>query len=193
MENPSTRDQIITAADQLFYQHGFEQTSFADIAEQVSISRGNFYYHFKTKDAILAAVIDFRLGRTRAMLAGWEQQGHSPRERIRLFINILIRNQAKIEKWGCPVGSLCSELARIEHQSREEANKLFTLFRDWLGDQFIALGHPDQADEYAMHILARSQGVATMTQAFQDDAFVNTEVAQMCDWLNTLQHPDSQQ
>ncbi|MDD9913854.1 MAG: helix-turn-helix domain containing protein, partial [Rhodospirillaceae bacterium] len=37
----------------LFYRHGFDHTSFADIAEAVQISRGNFYYHFRTKDDIL--------------------------------------------------------------------------------------------------------------------------------------------
>ena len=59
-----TRDQIVDAADQLFYQQGFEHTSFADIANAVNISRGNFYYHFKTKDDILDAVIDLRLANT---------------------------------------------------------------------------------------------------------------------------------
>ena len=45
---PSTRQDIVEKADLLFYQHGFENTSFADIADAVGISRGNFYYHFKT-------------------------------------------------------------------------------------------------------------------------------------------------
>ena len=33
----------IRAADELFYKQGFEHTSFADVAEAVGISRGNFY------------------------------------------------------------------------------------------------------------------------------------------------------
>ena len=65
---PSTRDRIVEAADALFYQRGFERTSFADIADSVRLSRGNFYYHFKTKDDILDAVIALRATRTQAML-----------------------------------------------------------------------------------------------------------------------------
>ena len=61
MAGSSTRGQIVEAADELFYSHGFGQTSFADIAAAVQISRGNFYYHFRTKDEILDAVIDKRL------------------------------------------------------------------------------------------------------------------------------------
>ncbi|MFG2875693.1 TetR/AcrR family transcriptional regulator [Streptomyces sp. NPDC048337] len=45
-----TREQIVDAANRLFCEQGFERTSFAAIAETVGISRGNFYYHFKTKD-----------------------------------------------------------------------------------------------------------------------------------------------
>ena len=56
----TTRDQIVEAADQLFYQNGYERTSFSDIAEAVHISRVNFYYHFRTKDEILDAVIGLR-------------------------------------------------------------------------------------------------------------------------------------
>ncbi|HEY7886322.1 MAG TPA: helix-turn-helix domain-containing protein, partial [Cellvibrionaceae bacterium] len=54
-------EKIVAAADRLFYERGFDATSFADIAEAVQISRGNFYYHFKTKDDILDAVIARRL------------------------------------------------------------------------------------------------------------------------------------
>jgi AcrR family transcriptional regulator len=49
MPKTSTRDHIIEAADQLFYQQGFEHTSFAHIAEAVNISRGNFYYHLEPR------------------------------------------------------------------------------------------------------------------------------------------------
>lgn len=70
-----TRDSIVQAADTLFYERGFEHTSFADIADAVKISRGNFYYHFKTKDEILTAVVAARMERTRAMLTQWETEG----------------------------------------------------------------------------------------------------------------------
>ena len=43
----STRELIVEKADTLFYEGGFEATSFADIAAAVGISRGNFYHHFK--------------------------------------------------------------------------------------------------------------------------------------------------
>ena len=62
---------------------------------------------------------------------------------------------------------------------------LFTLFRTWLRRQFTLLGREADADELAMHLLARSQGVATLANAFHDEKFIKQEVEQMCDWLRS--------
>jgi AcrR family transcriptional regulator len=184
MSENATRDHIIEAADDLFYRQGFDHTSFADIADAVKISRGNFYYHFKSKDEILEAVIDFRLAKTRQMLDHWEAEGDTPEERIRSFIHIMITNRAKIKLYGCPVGTLCTELAKLGHPSQPQANTLFTLFRMWLRRQFEQLGRRADADELAMHLLARSQGVATLASAFHDEKFIRQEVSKMCEWLS---------
>ncbi|MDI1347322.1 MAG: TetR/AcrR family transcriptional regulator [Pseudolabrys sp.] len=181
----TTRDHIVEAADRLFYRQGYEHTSFSDIADAVRISRGNFYYHFKTKDEILDAVIEARLVHTQAMLNRWELDGQTPADRIRSFINILIANRADIKRFGCPVGTLTTELAKLDHTSQAEANKLFTLFRTWLHKQFTLLGRKADADALAMHLLARSQGVATLAAAFHDEKFIKQEVRQMAAWLDS--------
>lgn len=185
MGDMTTRDHIIEAADQLFYRQGFEHTSFSDIADTVQISRGNFYHHFKSKDEILDAVINVRMTNTQMMLDKWEIEGKQPEDRILSFINILIANRAKIKQYGCPVGTLCTELAKLNHASQPEANGLFTLFRIWLRLQFTLLGREADADELAMHLLARSQGVATLANVFHDEKFIRHEVKQMNDWLSS--------
>ena len=184
------RERIVEAADALFYTQGFENTSFADIADAVQISRGNFYYHFKTKDDILDAVIDKRRAKTGDMLQTWETQGNTPVEHIRCFIHMMSDNQSNIQRYGCPVGTLCTELAKLNHTSKQEANKLFSLFRHWLTGQFRLLGKDEaQAEALAMHLLARSQGIATLSNAFQDKAFIQQEVKQLDDWLaEQIQH-----
>ncbi|HFB54580.1 MAG TPA: TetR/AcrR family transcriptional regulator, partial [Hellea balneolensis] len=85
-----TREKIVDAADMMFYQRGFDHTSFADISRHVQISRGNFYYHFKTKDDILNAVIMKRLADRQRMMEAWEIEGQTPQARILHFINILL-------------------------------------------------------------------------------------------------------
>lgn len=183
---PATRERIVQVADELFYQRGFEKTSFADIADQVGISRGNFYHHFKSKDDILAAVIALRSARTQAMLDAWSRQATSPVERLSCFADMLIRNRGDIQRFGCPVGTLNAELGKRSHASQADAARLFTLFRDWLCVQFEQVHPPEAAESRALHLLALSQGIAALAQAFRDEAFIRREVALIQDWLRTL-------
>ncbi|MFG1184429.1 MULTISPECIES: TetR/AcrR family transcriptional regulator [Xanthobacter] len=190
MPASDTRAAIVEAADRLFYETGFASTSFADIAAAVKLSRGNFYYHFKSKDEILAAVIALRLERTRKLLAQWEDEGDDAEARILSFVGILITNRAKIMRFGCPVGTLCNELAKLDHAAGADAARLFELFRDWLARQFRALGHgEDEAARLAMHLLARSQGVATLASSIGDEAFIDAEVAEMRGFVAAHRHP----
>lgn len=183
MSRSATRERIEEKADALFYEAGFEVTSFADIAGAVGISRGNFYHHFKSKDDILEAVIDRRMAATQAMLDSWETDV-PPKDRIRSFIRILITNRTKIVAFGCPVGTLTTELAKLDHIAETRATEIFGLFRDWLALQFGALGYEDDAESLALHVLGRSQGIAVLASALKDEAFLRAEVSALEVWLD---------
>jgi hypothetical protein len=125
------------------------------------------------------------------MLQRWEIEGETPEDRIRSFVDILIVNGEKIRRYGCPIGTLTSELAKLNHAAQHDANRLFVLFRTWLRRQFVALGREADADRLAMHLLARSQGVATLANAFQDEEFLRVEVEQMYGWLRSCAVSDA--
>ncbi len=178
------RQRIIAAADELFYQQGYENTSFSDIADVVNISRGNFYYHFKSKDEILNAVIDARIAGIEAMLDEWDEKFADPLQRLYCYIDMLLRAQEEIRLHGCPIGSLCTELAKTSHAMLSDANKMFTVFRDWLMVQFKLLGVESNVKKMAMHFIARVQGIVTVTNAFEDKEFLQQEVKQLKKWLD---------
>ena len=120
------------------------------------------------------------------MLDQWEAEGATPEQRIRSFIHMMVDNRDKIMAYGCPVGTLCTELAKLDHGAQNEAKELFTLFRDWLQQQFEQLGRYKDADALAMHLLARSQGVSTLANAFHDEAFIEREMMRMNAWLGSI-------
>lgn len=186
MRGPETRTEIIGAADRLFYERGFEHTSFADIAEAVTIARGNFYYHFKSKDEILSAVIARRVAHTSALLERWARDNPTPRGRLSAFVGMLEVNGDAIMRYGCPVGTLTIELSKLLHGSRDQVVGLFDLFRDWLAEQFRALGRDADAQALALHLLMRSQGVATLYTAYRDRDFVTREMAMMESWIDEV-------
>lgn len=51
-------NEILDAADELFFQKGFDGTSTNDILEKVGIARGTLYHHFKSKEDIMDALIN---------------------------------------------------------------------------------------------------------------------------------------
>lgn len=63
---------------------------------------------------------------------------------------------------------------------------IFGQFRNWLREQFEALGFGADADVLAMHLLSRSQGIASLANAFHDERFIRHEVQMIDTWLEAL-------
>lgn len=53
-----TRSQLLDAAEKVFFEKGFSQTSLMDVAEAANLSRGAIYWHFKNKSDLLEAMAD---------------------------------------------------------------------------------------------------------------------------------------
>ena len=53
-----TRDQILTAAVQLFCKSGYEAAAVADICNLAGVSKGAFYHHFPSKQTLFLAIIE---------------------------------------------------------------------------------------------------------------------------------------
>lgn len=178
------KNKIVETADDLFYRQGFNHTSFADISKAVGISRGNFYYHFKTKDDILAAVIENRKVGITSMLQDWSDAIASPRDRLIRFVDMIVGLQDNIKKYGCPVGSVCTELIKLKNVNYSDATEMICLFRDWLIEQFKNLDYDSQkAEHHAMHILTCTQGISLMGQAFKDSDYIHREADDLKQWI----------
>jgi AcrR family transcriptional regulator len=179
-----TRAEIVEHAKSLFYERGYDGTSFTDIVNAVGVYRGNINYYFKTKDDILKAVIDRHLEEFGALLAEWTARHADPRDRLIDFVHMIAERQAALTRYGCPIGTLNTELGKDRPELQRSARALFDLFRDWLAEQFCALGSSsDEAIALALHLLGRAQGVAVIAHVYQDTELLQREVAQMETWI----------
>ncbi|CCN69546.1 TetR/AcrR family transcriptional regulator [Vibrio nigripulchritudo] len=181
-----TKLKIIEAANTLFYQQGYEHTALSQIANEVGISKGNFYHHYKTKDDILEAVLNQRLVMVEEALVSWETEHKQPELRIRSFIQSAVATQSQTQKFGCPIGSLTAELNKLTHPSQSEMKRFFALFRNWLSKQFEELGFQSKADQYAVHLITQTQGAALLAQTFEDESIVTQQAERMESWLSEL-------
>lgn len=61
-----TRERILDTAEELFAERGFDGTSIRDVTAQAGVNLAAVHYHFHSKEALLAAVLQRMAGPTNA-------------------------------------------------------------------------------------------------------------------------------
>lgn len=182
-----TREKLVTIADTLFYENGYANTSFSDVAKESGIPKGNFYYHFKSKDDLLKAVIDHRLDIIRNLLEDCEKQYNNSRDRLKRIIDILKNETDNVLKYGCPMGSLNVELGKHRDILQNQAAIMFTKFIQWCQAEFKGLDYDDQEAKYnAMHLISTLQGAALLANVYNDDTFIKRETLELKKWIDSI-------
>jgi AcrR family transcriptional regulator len=85
-EDAGRRGQLIRESARLFREKGFEATSVRDIAAATGLQSGSWVYHFKTKQDILAAVMEEGLQRALERIEAIGREQLSPREHFRALL-----------------------------------------------------------------------------------------------------------
>jgi AcrR family transcriptional regulator len=174
---------IAAAASRLFQSRGFANTSLQDVAEAVGIPKGNFYYHFRTKDDIVRAVVEHRLGALDAELAALEKGSRDPGKRLVRFVQAMLTHPDAPFALGCPHGSLGLELAKARPDLLSAARPALERLRAWFAEQFRLAGASAGPDRLAMHLLARVQGLLLMAATFRDESFNRRELRELQKWI----------
>ena len=185
-QGSSSKDKIIQAADQLFYVHGYNQTSFSDIAEETGIPRGNFYYYFKTKDEILGAVLEYRSQQIENLLLACEQHSDDPKQQLLYLIEILVREEDNIIHYGCPLGTLSAELSKMSVSLQQQVTVIFESLRVWIDKKLAVCGFAERSQALSMEILARLQGTTVLANVYHDVEFLRRSAEQHKLWLTEL-------
>src|SRR5437667_7997452 len=119
MNNILKRDRLIEAAKIMFYQQGVTGTTLADIAQQAQVPLGNIYYHFRTKEALVEAVIQAHLQELQSLFARLDRHP-DPRQRLLGLLAAERESEHTLARYSCPYGRLTQELNQDE---RDPANR----------------------------------------------------------------------
>ena len=96
----NNKQRIIESANQLFYAKGYNQASFADIAKELGLSKGNLHYHFHSKEEILDAVINLRVQIIQNNIATWDKSFAEPKDKLHRFAQILHNESHCLLRFG---------------------------------------------------------------------------------------------
>lgn len=88
--------QILEAARKVFAKKGFYKARMDDIAQETQVSKGTLYLYFKSKDAIITALLDRLFGDEMRDLSALQHAEGSARERLLRFMDLML---VDMENW----------------------------------------------------------------------------------------------
>ena len=178
------RERLIDGARQVLHAQGVESTTLADIAKAADVPVGNVYYYFKTKDDLVQAAIAAHADEVANTLAALEHH-RTPKARLKALIRMLTEQRELTSRYGCPQGSLCSELDKRDDELGRSCAQLMKLPIEWAERQFGAMGRRD-ARELAVALIASYQGIALLTNTFRDPELMTREARRLERWVDSL-------
>jgi TetR/AcrR family transcriptional regulator, transcriptional repressor for nem operon len=182
---PGKRERLTGAAVQLLHQQGIEKTTLAEIAKVADVPAGNVYYYFKTKDDVIDAVVEAHLEQIRTTLASIDARHRSPKPRLKALVGELAGQSETVAQFGCPLGSLCSELDKQGQASGDQVAELLRLPLEWAEEQFRSMGRRD-AHELALDLLAAYEGSALLTNTLRDPNVLADASRRLDRWIDSL-------
>lgn len=164
-----TRGRIIQAASKLFYAEGIGRVSVDAVAEKAGVTKRTLYYHFESKDDLIAAYLDTRDQPNLKQMASWfaGAEGGAGEKVAAIFAGLA--RSARHPKWkGCGFLRTTAELAAMPgHPAVKIGARHKSAFASWLADQ-LKLADFDNPQALARQILLLLDGAFSASLVHRD-------------------------
>jgi AcrR family transcriptional regulator len=171
----NTKDTILAKAYGLFYKEGFARVSMDAIAGAAGVTKRTLYYHFESKDALAAAVLDRQHVHTLARFISWSKQTYSTPEEVLadLFENLEV--WARSPQWlGSGFTRLTMELADLPgHPARRAARQHKAAVEHWLAGELARVG-ANNPDELAQQVMLLVEGCLSLMLIHGEPGYAKT-------------------
>ena len=168
----------------LVHEQGVQATTLAEVAQAADVPAGNVYYYFKTKDELLKAAVEEHAAHQRAALRELESEP-TPVARLKALVKLFAGQAELAARFGCPQGSLCSELDKRHDDLSQNAADLMRIPINWVEREFRAMGRGD-ASELAVALIAAYQGISLLANTFDDPGMMVREARRLERWIDAL-------
>lgn len=125
-KSEATRLTILQKAFELIYVKGFQTTSIDEIIATTQVTKGAFYYHFKTKDEMgLAIITDLMKPNFRKTFIHSLQSSQNPLDSIyNIMYHLLIENDFLKVEYGCPTSNFVQQMTPWHHAFTQALHEL---------------------------------------------------------------------
>ncbi len=171
-----TRDRIVSAAAKLFYSEGIRAVSVDAVAEKAGVTKRTLYYHFTSKDDLIAAYLEMRDNPNLALFQRWfaETEGDVADKVRGVFTNLAV--SARHPRWkGCGFLRTSAELANMPgHPAMKIGAAHKRKVEDWLCGVFEGAGLTAQARALARQVLLLLDGAFSVVLLHRDPSYLET-------------------
>jgi len=168
-----TRARIQQVAVELFTEHGYEGTSLREIAERLDVTKAALYYHFKSKEDIVASLVEDYYARIDALIAWGRSQPRTAGVR-REILHRYVRIVAEGDK-----------VFRMLHQNQASVSTLASaksrgeLFKERMHSLVDVLAEPDGSLREQVRAAMALGGISVGWMFFADLATDRTELSEV--------------
>lgn len=169
-----TKDKLLLAAEQRFLQKGYTATTVDEICSSAGATKGAFFHHFPSKEALALTVVESHgLRRYELLTQAPGLQSEDPVERLYAFIDHVVDAMMESDEPACLVAALTLEMAGVNAKFKAVCDEAFgrlTGFVSTLADEALtarratsgptpkALADTFMATYQGALILARARG-----------------------------------
>jgi TetR/AcrR family transcriptional repressor of nem operon len=152
---PRTREKLLDAAEAMVNEDGFAATSIDRIIDRVGLTKGSFFYHFKTKNDLARALIDrFAAADQRILrdsMARAEKLGEDPLQQLLIFVGLLLEVAETLDqdpRPGCLFATYCYESGLFDEATHAVISDAMLNWRRILGEKLRAAAerHPPRVE-----------------------------------------------
>jgi AcrR family transcriptional regulator len=171
----ATSQRIVSAASKLFYAEGIRRVSMDAVAEKAGVTKRTLYYHFKSKDDLVAAYLHGRDQPNLALFERWftDTRGELPDKVRGMFFKLA--QSARHPKWrGCGFLRTAAELANMPgHPAMKVGAAHKKKFENWMRLAFDQAGIED-ALPLARQVMLLMDGSFAVTLLHRDPSYMET-------------------
>lgn len=118
-----TRQRLVDATVQLMLRQGFAATTVDQICADAGLTKGSFFHHFESKEAIGRTAVEWwgHFG-TSLYAPAWQNPEDDPRDQLHRLLEIMsgFTERAEAGPCTCMVGMMSQELAQTHPAMRDE-------------------------------------------------------------------------
>ncbi|GHC46413.1 TetR/AcrR family transcriptional regulator [Neogemmobacter tilapiae] len=193
MARSDRRGELQDAAVRVAYQSGLSGLTLAHVAEAAGMPLGGLYYYYKTRDDMVASIVERMEDQMAVCVVGFEAAG-GPQAALRAFVGFVLGNREGLMRFGCPIGTLSAQLRKEPGSLGLRMGAVLGGMSAWAGQQFEALGlEPGQAGAQGRMLLVKLEGAAMMAHATGEAGFIDEVVAEVLAQIDRLAASQAQQ